>query len=237
MFAALKNLVPKSARNALREALGRRTYARRSYSQEGEDLVLLRLLEDCDHGIYVDVGAHHPFRFSNTCLLYEKGWRGINIDARPGSMAPFRRFRPLDINLEVGINETTSRLEFFIFIEPALNTFDPGMAQARQAEGWALSHRVFVECLPLSTILTRELPRLGASAIDLLSVDAEGLDLNVLRSNDWGRFRPRLIVVEILGADLSFSARSETTTFLSAVGYSPYAKLHNSVVFARNEVA
>ena len=40
-----------------------------SYSQNGEDLILSRLLEDHPVGKYIDIGAHHPFRFSNTAKL------------------------------------------------------------------------------------------------------------------------------------------------------------------------
>lgn len=75
----------------------------KSYSQEGEDLLLSRIFGDKKDGFYIDVGAHHPFRFSNTYLLYKRGWRGINIDAMPGSMKLFNRFRPRDINIECGV--------------------------------------------------------------------------------------------------------------------------------------
>lgn len=78
-------------------------FATKCYSQEGEDLLLSRILGDKKDGFYVDVGAHHPFRFSNTYLLYKQGWRGINIDAMPGSMKLFNRFRPRDINIECGV--------------------------------------------------------------------------------------------------------------------------------------
>ena len=64
-------------------------FATLSYSQEGEDLILNRFLEDKTEGLYVDVGAHHPKRFSNTYLFYKKGWRGINIDAMPGKHETF----------------------------------------------------------------------------------------------------------------------------------------------------
>src|SRR6476646_5268501 len=70
-------------------------YGYRSYSQEGEDRVLASLLfkirggKEVTDGFYVDVGAHHPFKYSNTCFFYARGWQGINIDAWPGSMAAF----------------------------------------------------------------------------------------------------------------------------------------------------
>ena len=56
------------------------------YSQNGEDLILNRFLENKEKGFFIDVGAHHPIRFSNTYFFYKKGWSGINIDAMPGSM-------------------------------------------------------------------------------------------------------------------------------------------------------
>ena len=79
--------------NRLKDFLNWDQWKRHSYSQEGEDLVLRKIFKKQDKGFYVDVGAHHPKRFSNTFLLYKKGWNGINIDATPGSMKLFNKFR------------------------------------------------------------------------------------------------------------------------------------------------
>ena len=62
----------------------------RSYSQEGEDLILQRILPQEQVGFYIDVGAHHPFWYSNTALLYEKNWRGMNIDPSPDGIAQLK---------------------------------------------------------------------------------------------------------------------------------------------------
>jgi hypothetical protein len=85
----------------------------RSYSQEGEDRILLRPFENCKDGFYVDVGAHHPTRYSNTYLFYRMEWSGINIDAAPGSMNLFKKKRPRDINLEVAISDREEELTFY----------------------------------------------------------------------------------------------------------------------------
>jgi len=84
-------------------------FKRISYSQEGEDLILERFFEGMNTGFYVDVGAFHPKRFSNTYIFYKKGWHGINIDARPGSMKLFNFVRPRDINLEIPISNEKKR--------------------------------------------------------------------------------------------------------------------------------
>ena len=104
----LKQILPRRVWEWLKRArqriLGRRAYMNPSYSIEGEDRIVRTLLwRKHDKGFYVDVGAHHPFRFSNTYLFYTQGWSGINIDATPGSMKAFNKYRPRDINLEVGV--------------------------------------------------------------------------------------------------------------------------------------
>jgi hypothetical protein len=75
-----------------------------SYSQDGEDMVLKVFFYENKRkyeGFYIDVGAHHPFRFSNTAFFYQKGWRGINIEPTPDLIKKFKRYRKRDINLNV----------------------------------------------------------------------------------------------------------------------------------------
>ncbi|MCD7914177.1 MAG: hypothetical protein LUG96_02180 [Tannerellaceae bacterium] len=69
-------------------------YGSTSYSQEGEDIVLNFLFENKEgyKGFYVDIGTHHPFRFSNTAYFYKQGWQGINIEPTPGAIEVFNRF-------------------------------------------------------------------------------------------------------------------------------------------------
>src|SRR5438045_8009791 len=69
-----------------------------SFSQFGEDLAVLRHFED-RVGYFVDVGAHHPIRLSNTYLLYRCGWSGINVDANPDGIELFRKKRPRDLTI------------------------------------------------------------------------------------------------------------------------------------------
>jgi len=68
---------------------------KKSYSQDGEDVVLASFYENMKNyrGFYVDIGAHHPVRFSNTWMFYKNGWKGINIDPTPGSMKAFNVIR------------------------------------------------------------------------------------------------------------------------------------------------
>jgi len=61
-----------------------------SWSQGGEDLALLSSFPSLEIGTYIDIGAHHPSRYSNTRHLYQRGWRGVNIDADEELMPIFK---------------------------------------------------------------------------------------------------------------------------------------------------
>ena len=201
------------------------------YSQEGEDLIVARLFDGKAEGFYVDVGAHHPIRHSNTYLLYRHGWRGINIDATPGSMAEFRRLRPRDVNIECLVATELSPRRFYVFNEPALNTASGRLARERPADNanYQITSEFDLQPRPLFSLLNEFLPQ--RKVIDLMSVDVEGLDLEVLRSNDWTRYRPKLLLVEVLHADLADLERHEIVRFLRDRNYRPIAKLYNTVVF------
>ncbi len=206
-------------------------YSTKSYSQEGEDLVLSRFFEGKKKGFYVEVGAHHPFRFSNTNLFYKKGWSGICIDPLPGTAGAFRKWRPRDVAVEVGVSDKPGSMTYYMFNEPALNTFDHALAQERNGlrSYWIIEARE-VPVVPLAQVIQKHMPE-GAGAIDFLSVDVEGFDLAVLRSNDWVAFRPRVVVVECLKSDLQSLIDDPVNRFLSDLHYVPYAKTGNSVIY------
>lgn len=207
----------------------------KSYSQDGEDMVMRALFEHLPkgyRGFFVDVGAHHPVRFSNTYHFYKKGWRGINIDATPGSMWPFGWVRRRDINLELGIGAEAGNLTFFCFDEPALNTLSEQVALERASGGrYSITKKVEVPILPLREVLQQNMP--GGTRIDFLSVDVEGLDEMVLRSNDWQVFRPIFVLAEDTQFDPNEgnAQSSGVYAFLRDQGYKLVAKTPRTLIF------
>jgi FkbM family methyltransferase len=201
-----------------------------SYSQEGEDLLLQRLFRGRRKGFYVDVGAHHPSRFSNTRVLYDLEWRGINVDPTPGSMKAFERLRGRDINVEVAISSSKDMVELQTFRHGALNTTDEDLTRQRiRSRADQALESVTVPAKRLDEVLSEHLPH-PVPHIDLLNVDVEGSDLDVLKSNDWSRYRPTVIVTEAIGASLDDVASSPQIQYLTGLDYRVYSKLVHSVV-------
>lgn len=198
-----------------------------SFSQEGEDGILQRLFERKASGFYVDVGSHHPQRFSNTYRFYLRGWNGINIDPLPGSKARFDALRRRDVNLQLGISGSPGMLTYYSFKEPAFNTFDPGVAASRESP---LISKERIQVLPLVDVLDQYVS--PNQNIDFLTVDVEGLDLQVLRSNDWSRYRPSYVLAEALGMrDIEQVLNSDLNRYMASEEYSLFAKCVNTLFF------
>ncbi|MBM9614408.1 FkbM family methyltransferase [Desulfobulbus rhabdoformis] len=206
-------------------------WSRKSFSQEGEDLVLNRFFEGKGekNGFYIDIGAHHPIRFSNTYLFYRNGWRGINVDATPGSMNIFKRLRPEDINLECAISDSRGKLPYYMFKEPALNTFSSELAEKYINRGQPLLTRQDLELQTLGNLLDENLK--SNQKIDFMSVDVEGYDLQVLKANNWEKYRPTIILIESLDFDLNDPQKTDLYVFLVDKGYSLFAKTINTLFF------
>jgi hypothetical protein len=207
-----------------------------TYSHEGEDIVLLNLLGSKKRGFYVDVGAHHPFRFSNTYKFYRLGWSGINIDAMPGSMEVFRKYRKRDINVEFLIAKEPKNLVFYSFNKPALNTVNPNLAESRDGkDGYKIIKKYELESKTLREVLNLYLPK--NIKIDFMSIDVESLDLEVLESNDWEKYLPEVIAVESLNTVDSLDSIKDSAIyqFLIHKGYTLYSKLANTLIFKINK--
>jgi FkbM family methyltransferase len=225
----------KSKDSIIKSKAKEEMYVNLSFSQEGEDLILFRLLGDISKGFYVDIGAHHPLRFSNTYKFYKLGWHGINIDALPGSMEDFKERRPNDINLEMAIsNNSEEKCKYYMFNEPALNTLDEYHALSiikNNLDAYILK-TIQVPIFKLSDILNTHLPK--GQKIDFMNIDVEGSDLNVIESNDWDEFRPTFLVVESLSTKFEDALNSEISIKLKTYGYSLISKTVNSLIF-KNE--
>ena len=221
-------------KNFIRQNTGSLFYGAKSYAQEGEDIVLNRFFEGKINGFYVEVGCHHPFRFSNTNLFYQLGWKGICIDPLPGTKALFNKWRPRDITIECGVSSRNGVLEYFMFNEPALNTFDHELAKQRDGlRNYKIIEKKVIPVNSLSYLLDQYIPN-DVVDIDFISVDVEGLDLEVLTSNDWIKYKPKVVIAECLQNELGMIKSDPVSMYLKEFNYIPYAITGNSVIYIRH---
>lgn len=207
-----------------------------SYSQAGEDYNIRNIFREKKNGFYVDVGAFHPLNVSNTCYFYTfENWRGINIDPNPQSIEIFNKYRKRDINLNIGISSSNKELDYYILdYTSSMNTFN---RKALEEEG--LLNRIKevkkISVMTLNEVLQTYLPK--GQDIDFLNIDTEGMEIEVLESNDWQRFRPKLVVIESELLDLKDIFKTKITELMQSYNYEPQivtyldSKLRNIIYF------
>ena len=216
-------------KKAIRKLILRHEITTYFFSYSGEDAILQNIfnkkITKKEPGFFVDVGAYHPFNLSNTYLFYINGWRGINIDAMPGSMKLFNKYRKRDINLEFAISDKSEKLVFYQYQEDSANSFSKdfiGKVQTTGGADYAVKNEVSLSTHTLKEVLDKYLP--PGQQIDFLSVDVEGMDFKVIQSNDWQKYRPKVVVVELLGHSIKDIFNDQITQFLEKLGYEVCAK-------------
>ncbi|WP_246217144.1 FkbM family methyltransferase [Paraburkholderia panacisoli] len=202
--------------------------ARRYYSQYGEDAVLREIISPTfNNGVYVDVGAYHPIKFSNTYALYRRGWRGINIDMDPVKIDAFKLARSDDTNVCAAIsNEKATRQAYSFSAYGLTSTIEPAEAARRTDSPVSVRN---VETTTLDDVLENSC--YSTREIDLLSIDAEGHDYQVLRSIDINKYRPKIVIVESTLMSINDIMKSEIYRYLVDHDYRLAGWTHLSLIF------
>lgn len=168
---------------------------RDTYSQWGEDRYIKEFFKDKKIGFYVDIGSFHPIFYSNTCALYNKGWKGINIDANQTSIDLFNISRPKDYNICAAISDKIQSRDLFIdhFFSP-VNTIEKSFYEnADKNISFKKLKRKKINTQTFEDV-TKEIDNL--SEINFLNIDCEGHDYSVLSSFNLKKHRPDLICIE-----------------------------------------
>jgi len=164
-----------------------------SYAQNREDVLLDRIFPRGVKGFYIDVGASSPVDFSVTKHFYDLGWHGVNIEPS-ATYEKLAEARPRDVNLNVGLSDQAGTLTFHELPAPlsGASTFSAEQADWHRDTGLDSFQRE----VTVSTLAQVCEDHVGDQTISFLSIDVEGQERNVLEGADFGRWRPRVVVVE-----------------------------------------
>lgn len=227
---------PRPAENALNsnEQAPSQEDGRRSYAQAGEDMIVDFVFRavGVDKPTYLDIGAHHPTHLSNTHFFYARGCRGVNVEPDPDLFQAFVATRPEDVNLNVGVGEATDTiLPFHVMSTRTLNTFSKEEAQRYCETGMHSIERVIdVPVRGINDIIAKHF---GGVAPDFVSIDVEGLDVEIVRSIDLAMYRPAVICVETLTFSETRQEEKvpEIAEYLGSQGYMSYADTYINTIF------
>lgn len=231
MRSIIKKYISTNYRNRIRYALPSLFSGSRSYSQSGEDLIiayLLGMIVGQGPKRYLDIGANHPFIFSNTAKLYKSGGSGVLVEPDPYFARLLRKKRPRDTVLEMGVHFSGDpRAQFFILDSPTLNTFSEVEASRYESMGHKILKTIEVKLIDVNDLLSQ------SGDLDLLNIDIEGLDLEVLERIDWKTYRPKCVCVESIHYENSREPYKidAITSLMRREGYMLYADTFINSIF------
>lgn len=205
--------VKKKVKDFLNDLLGAKLNI--SFARSGDDVQLMKLINNSKPGVYVDIGSWHPKIASNTYYFYLRNWKGICVDPNPKLKEEYNSLRPKDIFINAGVGTAAGNLEYYMFSESSMNTFSLDFIQKNKLES-KIVNTLKVPVLSLKEILDKYIS--PSDRLDFFDIDVEGFDLDVLKSNDWELYKPKIIVIE---SDLSIEMdiESDIVTYLKSVNY------------------
>lgn len=203
----------------------------KTYAQHGDDLFLLNLCDllGLENPTWLDIGAHHPIDISNTALLYERGSRGINVEANKKLIPAFIKHRQRDINVCIGVAGTAGKRKFYL-IDPTsgLNTFSK---DELERIGQRSTDSVELDCVTVNDIVANHAGAIFQGLFpDLLLMDAEGLDLEILQSMDISKSKPKVVMAEIRPHE-----GSDANKIMVEKGYFRLCRIMANLVFVHSE--
>jgi FkbM family methyltransferase len=166
---------------------------KKRYSQFDEELVIRDFFQDRRKGVFLDVGAAHPVRYSTSYYLEKHlGWTGIAIDALPRYATEYRKRRPRTRFFQYIVTDHSGSVEEFYHVPMA-----PGLSSTEEGRifrGTELQQELIqVPTMTLDALLDAQ----GVAKLDFLSMDIEGGAPKALAAFDIQRFRPELVCIEM----------------------------------------
>jgi len=226
MINRIRNMI-----NRIRNIINRAN----SYSQYGEDNIILLMigLYNIQKTKYMDIGAHHPFKYSNTALLYKHGIYGINIEPDPLLFRRFIKNRKNDTNLNIGISNVCGESILYQFEKPEFNTFSEKAAQEIENKGIKKTGEKKVKLDTYNNVVDTYL---NGKAPDILFLDAEGLDEIIIGSIDFERYCPKIICIETYAYGVG-KKNYEVIKFLLNKHFSIHADTYVNTIFIQSDIA
>ena len=199
----------------------------RFYSQTGEDIIISQMLGK-RKGQYIDIGSGYPIWGSNTFNLYLKGWNGILIDPIKRNIKYSRLIRPRDKSILGAIGSKKEIAIFYEFTDYVYSTFSKEVCESRIDGGLVLKNKYEVNFIVINELVQF----LDESKLTLLSIDTEGQEESILKSINFDKFLPEIIIAEEIESPLKNISR--IGIFLNEKGYSLHAYTGYSSIYCHS---
>lgn len=207
-----------------------------SYAQCGEDLIVNKILNDLSISkpSYLDIGTHHPTWLNNTYFFYKKGCKGVCVEPNPVLYKAIKKKRGRDVCLNIGIGPNEGITPFYVLSADTLSTFSQDEAERLQSFGKQFIEKVIN--IPMVTV-NQIIEKYYQKSPNFISIDAEGMDLVILKTFDFSKYAPEVFCVETLTytENKTEMKRTEIIDFMAAFDYFVFADTFINSIFVNRE--
>jgi FkbM family methyltransferase len=198
-----------------------------SYSQNGEDLVICRELASRRPGTFLDIGAYHPFKFSNTRRLYELGYKGVFVEPSPALRGAFEGAYGADpaiafLPVCIGAKSGTVTL-YDASGDATSSTLVEETAKWTKAYGTRFTP-IEVEMISVPELLARCPYR----TFDFINIDTEGNVWEIVEQFDFPSLQCEVVCLEWNGRD-----NEKYQAHFAAQGYREILRNGENLIFRR----
>ena len=208
------------------------------YGQFGEDFLLWHFFENRPAGFFLEVGAFDGVFLSPTYWFERHGWSGICVEPHPDYFPLCRKNRPGSVCVHAACvgSESTKTIE--LFAEPSglfsvLGATNEEIMRQRFVDAWGKNlqavHPVEVPASTIDGLLKQHLP--AGRTLDFVSIDVEGVEIEVLQGFDLELYHPRILIIETNTDE----DREKVTSHLAPFGYREARRLYVNTLYVRTE--
>jgi FkbM family methyltransferase len=205
---------------------------KKSYAQSGEDIIVDFIFSTLDikDPTYLDIGSNDPIHLNNTYLFYKKGCNGVNIEPNPFIFKRLLKKRGRDVNLNVGLAAENAIKDFYIMTSKTLNTFSRETAERYECyPNQKIEEKISIEVVNVNDVISscfRFKP-------NFISLDVEGLEMEILESFDFKKYRPEVFCIETLTytEDNSEEKITEIINFMEQIDYIVHSDTYINTIF------
>jgi FkbM family methyltransferase len=185
-----------------------------SYAQNFEDVMLWRALGHIENGFYIDIGAQHPVVDSVSKAFYERGWRGIHVEATQAYAYLLRKDRPDEVVIQAAVSDRHGTLTFYEIPDTGMSTGDVAIAEMHRAKGFTIK-QTLVPTITLADILALA----GHREIHWLKIDVEGMEKRVLQGLARVENKPWVLVIESTVPNSQLNTHGDWEEIVLIAGY------------------
>jgi FkbM family methyltransferase len=210
----------------------------KSYSSYGEDALFNGILKRLSwimkkdlfkQNTYIDIGAFHPIKESNTYFLYKKGWFGTLIEPNSYINVLTHESRPKDILLNYAVDVEEGEKIFYMFgnIDSSNTLSETFALKKQQSQNTDISWTAKVQTKTINQVITQHINYFGSTPM-FMNIDIEGLDLDVIKTYTHD---VRIPFIMIEDDSIDPFGNSETKEFMLTKEYYPIATTFLTTIY------